>query len=91
MFVFQAKNTIANNVETLNAKTDVQQAIEPFFLRSAGNMGDCQPGDCHFLTSLRVLHNCALQLDSDMPYWETEDHIASIENIDVPLQCIPGK
>ncbi|KAJ9585938.1 hypothetical protein L9F63_020415, partial [Diploptera punctata] len=83
------KNTIANNIETLNAKADLNHALDPFFLRSAGNMGDCQPGDCHFLTSLKVFNNCGLMLCSDMPYWNAGDNISSIEDIDVPLPNLP--
>ncbi|PSN39905.1 Condensin complex subunit 2 [Blattella germanica] len=82
------KNTIAANVGTLNAKADIQHAMDPFFLRSTGNMGDCQPGDCHFLSSLDVLSNSALLLSSDVSYWNVEDNL-SVEDIDVVPPPIP--
>ncbi|XP_069674323.1 condensin complex subunit 2 isoform X2 [Periplaneta americana] len=63
------KNTIATNVETLNGKLDVHCMRDPYFLRSAGGMGECQPGDCHFLASCKVLNNSALILSSEQPYW----------------------
>ena len=65
--------------------------MDPFFLRSTGNMSDCQPGECCFLTSLKVLSNGSLMLSSDMPYWSAGDDTASTEDVRVPLPPIPGK
>jgi hypothetical protein len=87
--LLQHKNTVATNVETLNGKVDVQPVFDPF-VRSAGNIGDCQPGDCHFLTSLKVSVNCALTLCSDMPYWDNSEKPISSGHLKVQLPFIPG-
>ncbi|XP_021916481.1 condensin complex subunit 2 isoform X3 [Zootermopsis nevadensis] len=77
------KKTIVTNVETLNAKIDVQHVLDPS-LRSAGNIGDC-----HFLSSLKVRANCALTLCSDLPYWDNNEEPISSEQFKVRLPFIP--
>jgi hypothetical protein len=76
-------------VEMLNGKIDVQPVIDPI-LHSAGNMGDCQPGDCHFLTSLKILGNCAFALCSDLPYWGNSEKTTSLGQSKGQLPFIPG-
>jgi hypothetical protein len=85
----QHKNTVVTNLETLNGKIDVQPVFDPF-LHSAGNIGDCQPGDCHFLTSLKVRANCALTLCSDLPYWAINEKPVSSGHLKGQLPFIPG-
>jgi hypothetical protein len=87
--LLQHKNTVVTNVETLNGKLDVQPVIDPL-LCSAGNMGDCQPGDCHFLTSLKIHGNCALTLCSDLPYWGNNEKPISSGQPKGQLPFIPG-
>jgi hypothetical protein len=87
--LLQHKNTVAVNVETLNGKIDVQPVFDPF-LRSVGNMGDCQPGDCHFLTNLNVRANCALTLCSDLLYWDNSVKPVSSGRRIGQLPFIPG-
>lgn len=82
--LLQPKKTIVTNVETLNAKIDVQHVLDPS-LRSAGNIGDC-----HFLSSLKVRANCALTLCSDLPYWDNNEEPISSEQFKVRLPFIPG-
>jgi hypothetical protein len=87
--LLQHKNTVAVNVETLNGKIDVQPVIDPF-LHSAGNIGDCQPGDCHFLTGLKIQGNCAFTLCSDLPYWGSNEKTTSSGPPKGQLPFIPG-
>lgn len=76
-------------METLNGKTDVQPVLDPF-LRSGGSMGESQPGGSHFLTSFKILGNCALSSFSDLPYWGTSENsiTSGLPNVELPF--IPG-
>jgi len=77
------------NVETLNGKTDVQPVMDPF-LRCGGNMGESQPGGSHFLTSFKILGNCALSSFSDLPYWGTNEKSITSGQPNMELPFIPG-
>jgi hypothetical protein len=87
--LLQHKNTVTVNVETLNGKTDVQPLMDPF-LRSGGNMGESQPGGSHFLTSFKILGNCALSSFSDLPYWGTNEKSITSGQPNMELPFLPG-
>jgi hypothetical protein len=77
------------NVETLNGKTDVQPVLDPF-LRSGGNTVESQSGGSHFLTSFKMLGNCALSSFSDLPYWGTNEKSVTSGQPNMQLPFIPG-
>lgn len=77
------------NVDSLNGKTDVQPVLDPF-LRSGGSMGESQPGGSHFLTSFKILGNCALSSFSDMPYWGTNEKSITSGQPNMQLPFIAG-
>ena len=77
------------NVEMLNGKTDVRPVRDPF-LHCGGNMGESQPGGCHFLTSFKILGNCALSSCSDLPYWGNNEKPVTSGQPNIQLPFIPG-
>jgi hypothetical protein len=88
--LLQHKNTVALNVETLNGKTDKQPVMDPF-LRCGGNMGESQPGDCRFLTGLKMLGNCALSTCSDLRYWGSNENSTTSGQPNMQLPCSTGR
>ena len=76
-------------METLNGKTDVQPLMDPF-LHTGGNMGESQPGGSHFLTSFKILGNCALATFSDLSYWGTNEKSMTSGQPNMELPFIPG-
>jgi len=76
-------------VETLNGKTDVQPVLDPF-LRCGGSVGESQPCGSHFLTSFKILGNCALSSFSDLPYWDTNEKSTTSGQPNMELPFIPG-